>query len=67
MSVRVYSRRDLLLENDESKRVPGTSPLTAEQQDWYKARFGQRYLSVQEQPQRPPRRWRRSKRKQDLG
>lgn len=45
----------------------GQSDLTEEQQAWYKARFGVRYLSVQEQPQRPPRRWRRSKRKQDLG
>lgn len=51
----------------ETVNAPGTSRLNEEQQAWYKARFGVRYLSVQEQPQRPPRRWRRSKRKQDLG
>lgn len=29
---------------------PGSSSLTAEQQQWYLDRFGERYVGVQEQP-----------------
>lgn len=52
---------------DTYKRVPGSSPLTKEQQDWYVERFGVSYLVVQEQPQNLPRRVRRARRKDDLG
>jgi len=39
--------------------MSGSSPLTAEQQEWYEQRFGVRYIRVQTQPFQPPRRVRR--------
>lgn len=41
--------------------MTGSSKLTAEQQDYYANRFGERYVAVQEQPLRPSRRVRRAK------
>lgn len=39
--------------------TPGSSSLTAEQTDWYRGRFGEAYVRVQDQPARLPRRLRR--------
>lgn len=41
--------------------MSGSSKLTPEQSDWYLARYGVRYSSVQEAPLRPSRRVRRGR------
>ena len=49
------------------RTVPGSTYLTPEQREWYRTKFGVRYLVVEQDPYRGSRKARRNTKRKDVG